>query len=750
MPSGFNARALWRFARHTAFYVLGILCCKQFLYPPQALAGIFGAVRGIVHDVQHHPIENAGVLLQAKSSNWRKTATTDNEGRFQIDAVPAGEYSIHIARESFRDFDASLTVVSDTAPLLHFPMELASLSQQVEVKENVQSVETTSSTTSVTITRDTIQDTPGASRTNSLDFITAYTPGAYMVHDQLHVRGGHQVAWLVDGVPVPNTNIATNVGPQFDPKDIEVVEIQRGSYSAEYGDRTYAVFNVIPRSGFERNREIEIAATYSSFHATDSQISIGDHTNRFAYYASLSGNRTDAGLMTPEPGVLHDDNNGVSGFTSVIFNATPKDQLRFVGSSRADYFQVPNTLDQQISGQHDAQRERDVFGNFSWVRTFGSGVLLTVAPFFHWNHSAFDGYVSERGTLIAGPTNHVDSHYEGGVVSLAITRGSHNARMGFSGFAQQDDARFGPIDSTGAIRTRSPSGSVASLFAEDQFRLTNWLTLNGGLRYTHFSAGVVEHKIDPRAGAALRIPHLHWVFRAAYSRYYQAPPLQTLSGQVGDAVFLPLRGEVDEQREFGLAIPWRGFTFDLSNFQTHARNYFDHDVLANSGVFFPLTIERARIHGWEATARTPRVAKQVELYFTYSHQFAEGAGVVNGGLLGDKVQVCEGGGFCFLDHDQRDTISTGFHASLPWRLSASGNLAYGSGFLNGDGPDHLPSHAEFSLSLHKAFGERFSLGFTAQNVSDSRYLIDKSSTFGGTHWNYPRQIAGELRYRFHF
>ena len=49
----------------------------------------------------------------------------------------------------------------------------------------------------------------------------------------------------IDGVPVPNTNIATNVGPQFDPKDIDYMEVQRGSFSADAGDRTYGVFNVI-------------------------------------------------------------------------------------------------------------------------------------------------------------------------------------------------------------------------------------------------------------------------------------------------------------------------------------------------------------------------------------------------------------------------------------------------------------------------------------------------------------------------
>ena len=62
--------------------------------------------------------------------------------------------------------------------------------------------------------------------------ITNYVPGSYMTHDQLHVRGGHQVTWAIDGVPIPNTNIASNVGPQIDPKDIDTLEVQRGGYSS--------------------------------------------------------------------------------------------------------------------------------------------------------------------------------------------------------------------------------------------------------------------------------------------------------------------------------------------------------------------------------------------------------------------------------------------------------------------------------------------------------------------------------------
>jgi hypothetical protein len=99
--------------------------------------------------------------------------------------------------------------------------------------------------------------------------ITNYVPGAYVTHDQLHMRRGHQVSWLLDGVPIPNTNIASNLGPQIDPKDTDTVEAQRGSHSADWGDRTYGVFKVAPRTGFEFNNDAELVASFGNFYQTE-------------------------------------------------------------------------------------------------------------------------------------------------------------------------------------------------------------------------------------------------------------------------------------------------------------------------------------------------------------------------------------------------------------------------------------------------------------------------------------------------
>ena len=152
---------------------------------------------------------------------------------------------------------------------------------------------------------------------------------AWMTHDQLHIRGGHQVTWAIDGVPIPNTNIASNVGPRLIPKISITWRPQRGGYSSAYGDRTYGVFNVVPRLGFERNNEGRVLLDLWLFHQTNDQINFGSHTEKFAYFGSFNGNRSDYGLSTPGPDVLHDRVWGLGGMATLIYNRRPEQSIPF-------------------------------------------------------------------------------------------------------------------------------------------------------------------------------------------------------------------------------------------------------------------------------------------------------------------------------------------------------------------------------------------------------------------------------------
>lgn len=741
-----------------------ISLCLTLLLAGMALATVFATVRGIVHDPQHRPIADAEVVLKAERSEFTQTTHTSPEGEFHFDSIPVGEYHITVSRPGFAAQELALTVLSGTAPILHFELQVARQAQTVTVTSDAPPAQAESVTPTTLVTRTEIAETPGASLTNSLAMITDNVPGAYYTHDQLHIRGGHQVSWLIDGVSIPNTNIATNLGPQINPNDIDMLEVQRGSYSADYGDRTYGIFNVAPRTGFERNNEAELLVTAGNFYQTDDQLNFGGHTNRFAYYASLNGNRSNLGLQTPTSAVIHDQANGYGGFSSLTYNLDAQDQFRLVAQLRQDYYQVPfDPNDPNTQGEflRDSNKERDGFVLFSWVRTFSPGLVLTVSPYYHHNSV---NYASNPNDTPSSATENLSSNYEGGQADISWIAKRNNLRAGIYGFAEQASQLFGLLcnektQCTGlnAPVTTSPAGGLAAAYLEDQIKLTSWLSLDGGIRQTHYSAEVVENATSPRVGASLRIPKLNWVFRAFYGHFYQAPPLSTISGPLLHAAssqnltFIPLHGERDEEHQYGVTIPLWGWTIDADTFLTRAKNFFDHNNFNNSNLFFPITIQGARINGWELTLRSPQIRKRGQVYLTYSNQLALAFGCITGGLIAPCSVPPPG--FGLLDHDQRNTLHIGGQWTLPKRSYVSTDVYYASGFTNGNSAlpgDHLQPHTTFDLTLGKNFGERFALSVTGLNVANRRVLLDNSFTFGGTHYLNPREIFVQVRYRFHY
>jgi len=417
-------------------------------------------------------------------------------------------------------------------------------------------------------------------------------------------------------------------------------------------------------------------------------------------------------------------------------------------------YQIPNDADAQAIGIDDVDRETDGFVNMSWVRTFGGGTLLTVSPFYHFNAAHFDG---GPGDVPVSTTDERGSHYAGLQTTFTIDAGAQNqVEVGFYGFHQQDHQFLGLAFDDGRnpdLSTRlQPSGGTAAVFAQDRFAATSWLTLSAGVRQTHFTGAMTENATSPRLGATVRIPSTSAAVRGFYGRFYQEPPLVTPSGPLvefvtaQDLAFVPLRGERDEEYQFGVTVPVRGWTFDGDRFQTRATNFFDHNPVGNSNIFFPVTIDGAVIRGTEVTVRSPRTWKAGQFHLAYSYQTARGHGAVNGGL----ADFSPGEGDFPLDHDQRHTFSAGVNLMFPKRISGAVNVAYGSGFPDDEGPASLPGHTTVNLSAGKTLNDKLSLSLTALNVTNHRVLIDNSLTFGGTHYNRPREVYVELRYRFHY
>jgi len=754
-----------------------------------AFATIFGSVRGIVHDPQHRPIQGAHLTLKAQNSDWMQSQDSDDHGEFGFTSVPIGNYTVTVSSKGFQQVSEQVIVQSDTSPVLHFQLGVEGVKESLIVGEIPGQATTDSATPTTMLSRTDIQETPGADRTNGMEMITDYVPASYVTHDMLHMMGGHQVNWLIDGVPIPNTNIATNLGPQILPRDIDYLEVYSGSYDADYGDRTYGIFNVVPRTGFERDKECDLVITAGNFYQTDDQMSCGAHTQRFAWYGSLNGNRSSYGLQTPVPQVVNDAVNGYGGFASFILNPDAKNQLRLVTSLRRDYYQIPidpdpNSVGNQVypsSGLHDAESEPDGYVTLSWVRTFSPQSLLTVSPFYHYNGADYQGGPNDTPVISSVNQN---ANYAGSQIALNQNFWKNDLQAGVYGFFQHQYNYFNNYFTDGTPNVPASSvnvnGGVASEFVNDKFKIAPWLTLIAGLRETQFDSTLAEHASDPRLGGAIRIPRLNWVFSGFYGYYYQAPPLSTAcssSVSAGSAAtcplknlaagqgftFSPLRGERDIQWQYGVTIPLSNWTLNANNYETRAENWLDHNNIGESNIFWPITWAYAQIQGWSLTLRSPSVFNHGQFHLAYANQIAQATSPITGGLICPTpvTDACPFSpdnlppGLSPVDHDQRNTLNVGFNGTLPWKAYASTNVYYGSGFTNGQPGlqypgSYLPGHTTFDLAIGKTFAEKFTISANSVNVANRRVQLDNSLTFGGFHWNDPRQIYGQIRYRFNY
>jgi hypothetical protein len=376
-------------------------------------------------------------------------------------------------------------------------------------------------------------------------------------------------------------------------------------------------------------------------------------------------------------------------------------------------------------------------------------------------------------------TWHQTSKYTGAQADLHTDSGRNNFSAGLYSFLQAEDDLFGIVVNDGSAKSQpnTPANDNAGLvefYLADHLRLGRYVTLLGGERFSIYRAESNESAIYPRIGTTVEVPRLHWVLRGFYGHFFQPAPPLTVSSSVlnyasnlpsGQNNFTPLLSERDEEHQFGLQIPYKGWLLDLANFKNRVNNFMDHSNLGESNMYFPIAVDGALIRAWEMTLRSPELARLGQFHLTYSNQIAQQRGNIIGGFtcsLPTDPACNLGPNYIALDHDQRETLNTGFTANLPAHTWFSTNVYYGSGFSNGlactsncknngpyDGP-YLPVHTTFDLSAGHALGSRWRLSASVLNATNHRVLLDNSVTIGGFHFNDPRLISAELRYRFHF
>ena len=483
-------------SRRAFALALNLLLFSLALSTRSGHAALFANVSAVVHDPQHRPLDGARAELHARGSAFVLQGHTDASGVVRFNAVPFGEYTLQVSHPGFATGTEQVAVSSGTSPVLHMALQVAAANEVVNVTANELASAASSVTPTTMLSQHEIDATPGADRANSLAMITDYVPGAYITHDMLHIRGGHQVSWLLDGVQIPNTNIASNLGAQVDPRDIQYLQVDRGSYGADLGDRTYGVFDVNPKSGFERSRQGELRILAGSALTTDNQLSLGDHSERAAYYVSLNGNRSNYGLAPPTEQAVHNAENGYGGFGSFTFNRDADNQFRLLTQLRNDFYQIPYDPDPDSytnqlypsSDLRDAQHETDGVVAFTWSHSFSPTLVTAVSPFYHYNSADYEPSANDAPV---GTTSDRATHYAGVQASVSGEIARNHLEAGFYSWCQHDsdffsatfaDASFGDFTDSS-----SASGGLVEEYISDNYKPTQYLTLTAGLRQSWFS-----------------------------------------------------------------------------------------------------------------------------------------------------------------------------------------------------------------------------------------------------------------------
>ena len=352
----------------------------MLLHPARGWAAAYGSLNGVVRDDSDRPLPGAKVVLESETHATLEEQT-DSTGRFNFPKVAIGHYLLTISRREFASVSEPVTVEAGYFPFAN--IVLMQPSKLSEVTVTASRLPPVGSMTPITIvSQEDIENTPGASNANSSAMITDYVPGAYQAHDMLHMRGGHQTNWLIDGVEIPNTNIAENLAPEIDPQDIQTLGAERGSYAADEGDRTYGIFNVIPKSGFSSINQADLDVTAGNFGQTDDYVSVASHTSDFAYYTSVEGNRSNLGLQTPQSQVIHDNTQGYGVFTNRFPTVPCRSPTTRTASDSSGTCKVRRTILRSCPGRTPCRMtpcSRARFSIISNGRTM-TGALATIRP----------------------------------------------------------------------------------------------------------------------------------------------------------------------------------------------------------------------------------------------------------------------------------------------------------------------------------------------------------------------------------
>ena len=155
-------------SRFIAIVLLAIFIPSRSHAQPQTPTG---AIQGTVLDSSGASSPGVRITTTQTASGLVHTAETDPGGQFRIAGLPVGDYKLRLDKEGFASVEVKSFPVSVGQTVVHrLQMNVAQLSEKVEVRESPDALETTASTSGVALGGERIDEGPANNR-NYLNFV---------------------------------------------------------------------------------------------------------------------------------------------------------------------------------------------------------------------------------------------------------------------------------------------------------------------------------------------------------------------------------------------------------------------------------------------------------------------------------------------------------------------------------------------------------------------------------------------------
>ncbi|MFY9658889.1 MAG: TonB-dependent receptor [Methylocystis sp.] len=619
--------------------------------------------------------------------------------------------------------------------------------------------------------RATIEALPQGNET-PLDKVLLQAPGVAQdsaASGNLHVRNEHaNLQYRINGILLPDG--VSGFGQVMDTGFIGSLSLVTGALPAQYGLRTAALVDIISRA--PPDTPGGNVTLYGGSHATGQTFfEYGAKSGQWEVFATGRLVRNNLGIENPTPSheAIHDltEQGRFFGYASYAIDDATK--LSFITGTSAANFHIPNNPNQPPNFEafgvswfdsaklNEIQDERNFYNVIALTQS--SAALDTQLSYFsrystlHYvpdqiGDLIFDGVASDvyRASLVNGLQ---------GDAAYRITD-AHTLRAGFTASSEKThvvnnssleplDANGDPIDQPyGVYDSSAKVGWIAGVYAQDEWKLNDQLTLNGGLRFDQIWQFVEANQVSPRFALVLK-PMEGTTLHGGYARNFTPPP-QALASPTTLAFYnnttqqpeIPFSSPVRPERahvfdvgvtqkiahelEIGLDFYYkraRNLLDDGQFGQAYALTAFNYDRAYNSGVELSSKFESGDFRAYGNLAWGRQRATQWT-----SNQF----------LFDADEYAYVANHYIYTDHAQIWTASAGASYVLSGTHGAI-DMIYGSGLRSGfANTTHVSPYTQVNLGLWREIGTLFdkplTLRFDVVNLLDHAYELRDGSGIG--------------------